>query len=125
LATHLTFTLSHNKVHMSYSSILKKYVKARYGNWLLVQLPSGSWASIWAAALGLEDMCEVVVTGTPRFDGDSLALSYATRSEALQRIVSGIEHESRNNRGQDAETMKPFLKKARLALLREGQRSQA
>jgi hypothetical protein len=110
---------------MSYSSILKKYVKARYGNWLLVQLPSGSWASIWDAVLGLEDMCEAVVTGTSRFEGDSLALSYATRSEALQRIVISIEQKSRNNRDQDAETMKPFLKKARLALLREEQRLQA
>jgi hypothetical protein len=125
LTKNLTFTLSHNKVHMSYSSILKKYVKARYGNWLLVQLPSGNWASLWAAVVGLEDMCEVVLTGTPRFDGDSLALSYATRSEALQRIVTGIEHESRNNRGRDTEMMKPFLKKARLALLREAQSPEA
>jgi hypothetical protein len=104
---------------MSYSSILKKHIKAQYGNWILVQLPSGNWAGIWAAVLEVEDMCKVVVTGAPRFDGDSLTLSYASRSDALQRIVTGIEHESNNNRSRDAETMRPFLKKARLALSRE------
>lgn len=106
---------------MSYSAILKKHIKGRYGNWLLVQLPSGSWTGVWHAVIGIEEMCEAVVTGSPRFDGDGLAVSHASRGNALQMIVAGIERETRNNRGHDEETMKPFLKQARLALLREGE----
>lgn len=106
---------------MSYSTILKNRVKGRYGNWLLVQLPSGSWTGVWHAVIGIEEMCEAVVTGSPRFDGDGLAVSHASRSAALQMIVAGIESEVLNDRlGHNAETMKPFLKKTRLALLREG-----
>lgn len=105
---------------MSYSAILKKHVKGHYGNWLLVQLSSDSWTGVWASVLGVEEMCEAVVTGSPRFDGDGLAVSHASRGNALQMIVAGIERETRNNRGHDEETMKPFLKQARLALLREG-----
>lgn len=104
---------------MSYSAILKKHVKGHYGNWVLVQLPSGSWTGVWGAVLNVEEMCEAVVTGSPRFDGDGLAVSHALRGDALQMIVAGIEREIRNAFGHDAETMKPFLKKARLALLRE------
>lgn len=100
---------------MSYSAMLKKHVKGRYGNWLLVQLPSGSWTGVWAAVLDVEEMCEAVVTGSPRFDGDGLAVSHLGRSDALRVIVAGIEREARH----DAETMKPFLQKARMALLRE------
>jgi hypothetical protein len=104
---------------MSYSSILKKHVKGRYGNWLLVQLPSGSWKGVWGAVLSVEEMCEAVVTGLPRFDGDGLAVSYSRQSDALQMIVACIEIETRNNqRGHEVETLKPFLKKARLALLK-------
>lgn len=106
---------------MSYSAILKKHVKARYGNWLLAQLPSGNWTGVWGAVLDIEDMSEAVVTGSPRYDGDGLAVSHALRGDALRTIVAGIEGEIRKARsGHDAETMKPFLKKARLALLREG-----
>jgi hypothetical protein len=105
---------------MSYSAILKKHVKSHYGNWLLVQLPSGGWKGVWWAVLSVEDMCEAVVTGLPRFDGDGLAVSHASRGDALKMIVADIERETRNDRtGQAVEAMKPFLKKARLALLRE------
>jgi hypothetical protein len=110
---------------MSYSAILKKCVKSHYGNWLLVQLPSGSWKDAWWAIMGVEEMCETVVTGSPRFDGDGLAVSHSSRGDALQMIVVSIERDIRNEQvGHNAETLKPFLKKARLALLRERAKEQ-
>jgi len=107
---------------MSYSKVLKKHIKGRYGNWLLVQLPSGNWTGVWGAVIGIEELCEAVVTGSPRFDGDSLAVNYSRRNDALQRIITGIEREIIHDgkHGHTAEVMEPFLRKARLALTSEG-----
>lgn len=107
----------------SYSSVLRKCVKAVYGNWLLVQLPSGRWIGVWHAVLGIEEMCEAVLTESPRFEGDSLAASYVNRGDALKVIVAGIESEIRSSGGRDEEIMKPFLKKARLAVVKWQQKN--
>lgn len=40
---------------------LSKCIKANYGNWALVHLPSGQWGAIWRASLGVEDMCEAIL----------------------------------------------------------------
>lgn len=78
---------------------LIKCIKANYGNWALVHLPSGQWGAIWRAALGVEDMCEAILNGTwfhaanPSFssragalEGSSKASSARYRTNAVQAI---------------------------------------
>lgn len=100
-------------------STLRRHIKARYGNWLLVHLPSGQWAAAWAAVLNDEGMCASVLDGT-WFHAENP--TFPTRSEALQRVVEGIEREMGNTRDIHAhETFKPFLQSARVALARHAE----
>ena len=95
---------------------LRKCVKANYGNWLLVNLPSGRWACVWAQVLGIEDMCESVLNGTWFHDKNPDA---PTRAGALQLVMQGIEREIRQSRSSDLHNYyQPVLQRVRAALAR-------
>jgi|SRR5471032_1055899 len=97
-------------------STLNRLIKARYGNWLLVQLPSSQWAAVWAAVLNDEDMCASVLDGT-WFHAENP--TFPTRAGALRRIVEGIEREMGNTRDPNGrEVFNPLLQSARAALAR-------
>lgn len=95
---------------------LRKCVKVTYGNWMLVQLPSGRWACIWAQVLGIESMCESVLDGTWFHDNNPDA---ATRAEALQIVEQGIEREIRDARNNGLhDYYQPILRRVRAAIAR-------
>lgn len=95
---------------------LRKCIKASYGNWLLVHLPSDRWACVWEQVLGIEDTCELILNGTWFHDKNPDA---PTRAEALKLIVKGIEREIRNTSDPHAfDTHQPALQRARAALKR-------
>lgn len=97
----------------SATSSLRKCVKARYGNWLLVCLPNGRWACVWGQALGIESMCASVLDGTWFHDKNPDA---STRADALQLVIQSIEREIRNARvPNDKHLYQPFLQRARAA----------
>jgi hypothetical protein len=96
---------------------LSKCIKANYGNWALVHLPSGQWGAIWRASLGVEDMCEAILNGTWFHAANP---SFSSRAGALEGIVKGIEREIQNERSpSNKETFKSFLQRARNALSRQ------
>lgn len=81
-------------------SQLKKLIKADYGQWKLVQLPSGRWASMWGACLDVEDMCQSILREDPEwfheeplFEGHPPNPSYASKEEALKTIISALEND--------------------------------
>ena len=96
---------------------LRKCVKASYGNWMLVHLPSGRWACVWAQALGVEGMCESVLNGTWFHDKNPDA---PTRAGALQLVVQGIEREIQGSShpADMRDHYQPILQRARAALAR-------
>jgi hypothetical protein len=99
-----------------YEKQLRQCIAGTYGNWALLQLPSGQWAGIWRAALGVEDMCEAIVKGTWFHDGNP---SFSDRIGALEFIVKGIEREILNTRNPaDKDSLRPFLQSACTALSR-------
>jgi hypothetical protein len=51
---HLKACCSRSKEMTTYTAKLRKCVKAKFGPWLLVQLPSGRWSTIWY--LFIDDM---------------------------------------------------------------------
>jgi hypothetical protein len=108
-------------------STLKKLIKADYGFWLLVHLPSGRWAAMWSACLDNDSMCESILTEDPEwfheeplFKGHRPNPSYATKEEALREIVSSIQSEL--DRHPRQEVLIPYLRRARLALIRAEQK---
>lgn len=107
----------------THRSELKKLIKADYGFWYLVHLPSGRWAAMWSACLDNDSMCESILTEDPEwfheeplFEGHRANPSYATKEDALKEIVSSLQRELERHPGQ--EVLLPYIRRARLALIR-------
>lgn len=75
----------------TYTAQLRKCVKAKFDSWLLVQLPSGRWSSIWYLFIGdMEPHAKVIFEEIDWFytkpeerGGNRRFPSFAKRSDAL------------------------------------------
>lgn len=107
----------------TYRGVLVKQIRGNYGQWTLVHLISGRWAAVWAACFDLENMCEMILTEDPEwfneeplFEGHAANPSYATREEALKKIIEEIE-DSTLQSPLMADVFEPDLKRARIDLI--------
>lgn len=83
----------------TYSLQLKQRVKAKYGPWLLVQLPSGRWAAVWYHFIDdMDREAKVILEEVNWFyakleerGGNRRSPSFAKRSDALDRIRMDLE----------------------------------
>lgn len=69
---------------------LRQCILAQYGNWLLVHLPSGRWACVWASALDLDELAAKVLDESWFHDHTPSA---ATQAEALRHVLANIGRE--------------------------------
>lgn len=73
------------------SPTLAKYLKADYIRWVLVQLPSGRWATVAHDALEDDALCESIV----REDAERFqAARFPSQYDALKAIVDELEREA-------------------------------
>ncbi|HDR9473289.1 hypothetical protein [Burkholderia multivorans] len=70
---------------------LKLRIRGDYGRWVLVELYSGRWASIWHACCDDEEYCRLILS-EKFFDADNPSLP--TPHEALANIVQEYEEEA-------------------------------
>lgn len=63
---------------------------AQYGNWALIQLPSGRWASVWAAVLDLDELAVKVLDESWFHEHNPSA---ANQAEALRHVLANIGRE--------------------------------
>lgn len=92
--------------------ILAKHLKADYVRWVLVQLPSGRWASVWHECIENEALCESILQEAPEHFETS---RYPTQADALKAIVDELEREAASN-PLVAEFFAPEIQRARADL---------
>lgn len=110
----------------AYSLQLKKRVKAAYGPWLLVQLPSGRWAAVWhhfiddmdrEAQIILEEV-NWFYTKLDERGGSRRSPSFAKRSDALDKIRMDLEATHQEDGKSYDYYYLPILKTIRIAIKR-------
>lgn len=78
----------------TYTARLRKCVKAKFGPWLLVQLPSGRWSTIWHLFVGdMEPHARMIFEEVNWFytkpdeqQGNRRSPSFARSSDALDHL---------------------------------------
>lgn len=122
--TDLGYAGSNDKADASYKLFLARQVEGRYGYWALVHLRSGRWGAVWSACLDDEDRCEMILCqeeewfhAEPLFSEGEANPSYASKGDALKRIIGEI-NELNNEDAPNYEAFnRPHLKRAQLDLL--------
>jgi hypothetical protein len=110
----------------AYSLQLKKRVKAVYGPWLLVQLPSGRWAAVWHHFIDDMDREAKVIleeinwfyTKLDERDWCRRSPSFTKRSDALDKIRMDLEATHREDGKSYDDYYLPILKTIRIAIKR-------
>lgn len=105
-----------------YTSKLKRCIKAQYGPWLLVQLPSGRWAGVWYHFIDdMEREAKAIMEEVNWFYTKQeerawyhRSPSFANRSGALDHMRESLESEYRTDEWNYRHYL-PILKTIRIA----------
>lgn len=109
----------------THTAQLKKCIKAAYGPWLLVQLPSGRWAGVWYHFIDdMEREAKAIMEEVNWFytkledrSWYHRSPSFAKRSDALDRIRMDLEETYEEDERSYGHYL-PILKTVRIALRR-------
>ncbi len=109
----------------TYTTQLEKCIKGKYGQWLLMQLPSGRWAGVWDQTLGLEPECREILKEVTWFytklderDEMRRVPSFSKRSASLDWIRMQLEETRQEYGPKHDDYYLPLLKTVRLAMRR-------
>lgn len=93
----------------NYCAMAQQLIVEGFGQYTLVKLLSGQWASVWTACFDDERYCESILTESFFNDNNP---KYPTKNDALKKIVSLLQDESIPEGSNQKEFNKPHLYRA-------------